>query len=276
MTTKNSPATPRDHTTHLPQRIAKRRRPQDIDLTAAEMVIKSDLERQYWLTQMLEPGGMAPGSSSRAHARAFRFAEALMKAGYVVGVKPLGPRGGRRFTLDSYEGRRAGLLYQLQMHRGCQSEHSVEECGCFEDLSDEQLRLVRALYRRLRATMGSYYETDRIAETVRRYGEDTTRRAVDLCASLRRAGTRGDVKACAELIEAHGWDTVRAAADWHLAAGGTARNAPSVSDWVELAHRSPHTTLETAACLRKGCDPGSAAPALIDLLDAIQAASQDG
>ena len=66
----------------------------------------------------------------------------------MVTEAPLGPRGGRRFTLDSYQGPRAGAIYRLKCDRSCSRDHGEADCGCFDELSDGQLTLVATLRRK--------------------------------------------------------------------------------------------------------------------------------
>jgi hypothetical protein len=96
---------------------------------------------------MQEPGGMDPGPSSRAHARAFGFAEALRSRGYRLDVGPHGPRGGPRFLLTGYAGPRAGAIYKVQRLRRCGIDHSGVDCTCFDSLTDQQISDVARLLR---------------------------------------------------------------------------------------------------------------------------------
>jgi len=157
------------------------------DLRAAEKLAR-DPERRRWLVEMQEPEGMAPGANSRAHARAFRFAEALKKAGYQVTDAPLGPRGGRRFTLDAYAGPRAGHIYRLQQLHSCFTRSEGPDCRCFEDLTDGQIQRVLGLHRSLRGTWGKIHGTDELAGLVRRHDADSLRTAVELYVSTNHRG----------------------------------------------------------------------------------------
>lgn len=162
-----------------------------IDLAPAMKVVGDHAERRRWLSDMLEQGGMAPGSSARAHARAFRFADALRRVGYRVTEAPSGPRGGRRFTLDGYDGPRAGEIFRLKENRSCSGTHSLAECDCFDGLTDHDLKLVRRLFRTLAKTWGRLYETDTLAHFVARYDADVIEDAVRIYAQNNSAGASG-------------------------------------------------------------------------------------
>lgn len=246
----------------------------DIDLSRAEKVVGSNTERQRWLEEMLVPGGMSPGSSSRAHARAFRFAEALMKAGYLVTEAPLGPRGGRRFTLDSYQGPRAGTIYRLKCHRSCSFDHSKADCGCFDDLSDSQLNDVAALHRKIMSGTGVRYGTDRLAANFRTHDEHTVRAAVALYLEG-HTGSWADptVEAYATLLADYDTDRLRTAVRLYAAAGGVRGGGPTVGEFLDLLTRHDLKALEVAVDLfasNGGSHRGQ--PALGDLITAIQAA----
>jgi hypothetical protein len=202
-----------------------------MDLTAALHVAGGSWERQQWLKEMLLPGGMSPGSSSRAHARAFRFAEALMKCGYVVTEGPFGPRGGRRFTLDGYGGERAGVIYRLKGDRSCYRAHPTMDCGCFDDLSDDQLKLLGTLNRKIRRTTAVSYGTDRLAGVVRDHDEPTVRLAVDLFMTS-RAGVwpHLTVEDYVRLLAHHDVDAVRKAVGLYVRAHGIRRGGPTVEE----------------------------------------------
>jgi hypothetical protein len=214
----------------------------DIDLTAAFKIVGNDDERGRWLQAMLNSEGMSPGSSSRAHARAFRFAEALMRAGYQVTEAPLGPRGGRRFTLDGYDGERAGMIYRLQRDRSCAFTHSREVCACFDDLEDDQLKLVTTLRRKLHRTYGKIYSTNDIADLIRQHDERELRTAISL------------------YLETNGL---------HHAGG------PKLEDYLDLLQRHEAETLLTA--VRISSQSGGTADAtgtFVNLVSAVEAARE--
>src|SRR4051794_38417491 len=126
-TNDTNPHTPRQPSTlgkgSLDPRVELLAAGRGIDLSPAVKLIGSHVERRRWLGEMLDVDGMSPGLSSRAHARAFRFATALGRAGYTVVEGPFGPRGGRRFRLECYGGLPAALLYKVMEHRDCVLQH---------------------------------------------------------------------------------------------------------------------------------------------------------
>lgn len=172
----------------------------EIDLAPALKVVGDNAERQRWLSEMLQQGGMAPGSSARAHARAFRFADALRRVGYRVTEAPSGPRGGRRFSLGGYDGSRAGEIFRLKENRSCSGTHSLAECDCFDGLSDHDLRLVKLLYRTLARTWGLRYDTDTLAHLVVRYDADVLADAVRIY--VQNTSASGSSATLEELLEA--------------------------------------------------------------------------
>lgn len=204
-----------------------------IDLSAAAKVVGESLERKHWLSEMMQPGGMSPGSSTRAHARAFRFAEALMKAGYRVTEAPLGPRGGRRFVLDGYDGPRAGLVYRLRGGRACWFEHTTGTCDCFDELSDGELRLVTALHRKANRGWGLRYGTDRIARLLRDNDEAALRCAVDLYASANRIESGGPtIEEYLVLLELYDIESLRTAVELFTRSGGARGGGADVESLV--------------------------------------------
>lgn len=222
---------------------------------------------------MQQPGGMTPGASSLAHARAFRFAAALRGAGYRVSEAPLGPRGGRRFTLDGYDGPRCGAIYRLQTHRGCSFWHRREECGCFADLSDQELSLVATLHRKIKKTSGTIYTTDRSADLVRTQDETALRTAVDLYVRADTALMGGpDLETYLFLLEGCPTDTLRLAIGLFKAAGGTRRGGPTVSDYVGLLGRYDLDTLQAAVHLFLSSEGSGDGLPFADLIAALQAA----
>lgn len=245
-----------------------------MDLTAALAVAGGSWERQHWLEEMLLPGGMSPGSSSRAHARAFRFAEALMKRGYVVAEGPFGPRGGRRFTLDGYEGARAGVIYRLKGDRACYRAHPTVDCGCFDDLSDGQLKLLGTLHRRIRRAASVSYGSDLLADVVREHDEVTVRLAVDLFVTS-RISLRSDptVEDYVRLLAHHDVDALRTAVGLYVRAHGIRRGGPSVEEYLRLLAHHDARVLEVAVDLFTSNDtPAAGRPALPDLIGAIEKA----
>lgn len=146
-----------------------------IDLTAAEKVVGINSERRAWLAEMLTSDGMSPGSSSRAHARAFRFAGSLERAGYIVAEGPYGPRRGRRFIITGYGGPLLGLVRTLHNEASC--DHDRVVCGCFDGLTIDDLRIVRRVTRKLSKGCGHLLSTDAVAALVRSYGGDVVQAA---------------------------------------------------------------------------------------------------
>ena len=151
-----------------------------LDLTAAARLARDQPERTRWLAEMQDPAGMAPGSSRSAHARVFRFVEALRRVGYTVVESASGPRGGRRFRLDAFAGARAGRIYRLQEHRGCFWNHGKDDCDCFDALDDAQLERLAAWHRRLRKTWGRVHRTNELVPLLLQYDAETVRVATDL------------------------------------------------------------------------------------------------
>ncbi|KRF29467.1 hypothetical protein [Phycicoccus sp. Soil802] len=172
----------------------------EIALSAALKVIGNHAERQGWLEDMQRPAGMAPGSTARAHARAFRFADALRRVGYQITEAPLGPRGGRRFTLDRYDGPRAGQIFRLKELRSCGMRHLPDECDCFDGLTDDEIQVVRRLHRSLAKTWGRCYGTDTLAHIVQRYDAQTVTDAVYIYIEGNKARASGTT--LEELLEA--------------------------------------------------------------------------
>lgn len=172
----------------------------EIDLSAALKVIGDHAERRGWLEAMQRPTGMAPGSNARAHARAFRFADALRRVGYQITEAPLGPRGGRRFTLDRYDGPRAGQIFRLKELRLCGMRHLPAECDCFDGLTDDEIQVVRRLHRSLAKTWGRCYGTDTLARIVERYDAQTITDAVYIYIEGNKARASGTT--LEELLEA--------------------------------------------------------------------------
>lgn len=123
---------------------------------------------------------MAPGSSRSAHARAFRFAEALRRAGYTVSVSASGPRGGRRFKLDAFVGSRAGRVYRLKEDRSCSWEHRQVQCDCFDQVDDTQIERLARWHRRLRSTWGRVHGTNDLVPLLLQYDDKTVRVATEL------------------------------------------------------------------------------------------------
>lgn len=245
-----------------------------IDLTAAAKVVGDSQERALWLEAMLQPGGMSPGASSRAHARAFRFAGALMRAGYLVTEGPFGPRGGRRFTLDSYAGVRAGLVYRLKGYRGCSFEHTLADCDCFDALTEKQLKLVTTLRRKVNSVRGTLYGTDRIAALIVQHEEQTLRNAIALYVEASGDANGGPaVEVYLALMVRHDVDVLRLAIELFTAAGGTSLGGPPVEGYLVLLARHNLQVLRVAVKLFAG-NGGSrnGAPTLGDLIDMVQAA----
>ena len=158
------------------------------DLGAAQKVVGASTERHQWLAEMLVPGGMSPGMSSRAHARAFRFAASLERAGYIVAEGPYGPRGGRRFIITGYGGPRLGALRAAQEARDCALKHEGERCACFDDLSTADLRLALRLTRRLNKGYGRLLSSNDLAAALREYGPARVNEAADLYLAAKTAG----------------------------------------------------------------------------------------
>lgn len=143
---------------------------------------------------------MAPGSSARAHARAFRFADALRRVGYRVTEAPSGPRGGRRFSLDGYDGSRTGEIFRLKENRSCSKTHSLAHCDCFDGVSDDDLDFVKRLFRALAKTWGLRYGTDTLAHLVVRYDADVLADAVRIY--VQNNSSRAGGATLEELLEA--------------------------------------------------------------------------
>jgi hypothetical protein len=130
------------------------------------------------LEALLSPEGLPRGYRAQ-HFRVQRFLDALRRVGYIVEERPLGPRGGMRWVLESYGGARQGLLFRLGAGGWCFA-CCVRPCTQLNGLSDDDLVRLERWTKWIEKDCGVILGAHFLATVVSSFDDETLSIAVKL------------------------------------------------------------------------------------------------